>query len=377
MNALKCPSCEWNNFQYEADGGSLFFPSHCERCNSDLDDHRDLIWVPTRTADAIERLAKAIESIGPGTDERPALTVAVRSEERPAKTGNGALCSQRAVVIWLAVAAIVLAAVFPPWSQGVRAGLQIPLAYGPIWSPPNPAAQIDLERLIIEWVLVGAVTGGLLLTLEQFVAFASARRKAHKRVAAAIALCGILMAVGLVAVVVPQFQEAYRKYVSDYKTGERSSAWTAYADHIRRGYDARVSGQDPSSVLDYLGNGRYRASSYVESSRFEGRLFLTTTLKTEGPSGAHGASTWLIEIPDSFRKTPSGPTVDRPPWNFDFDVWGPVAAPASRPALGSQGHPKLVDPWATSAPAARPKLNLNLDQAPAEESRPLDTGKKR
>src|SRR5690348_14490235 len=115
------------------------------------------------------------------------------------KTGNGALRSQRAVVIWLAVAAIILAAALPPSSQGTRAGLQVPLAYGPIWRLANPAAQIDLTRLFIEWFLVCLIAVGLLLTLEEVLAFVSARRKTLQQVAAdaaAIGLCWVGIAVG-------------------------------------------------------------------------------------------------------------------------------------------------------------------------------------
>jgi hypothetical protein len=258
------------------------------------------------TAEALGRLADAVEmgvSINLSVSSSEDLAVAVRSADRPPKPGSGALRSRRVVMIWLAVAAIVLTAVFPPWSQGVRAGVQIPLAYGPIWSPPDAAAQIDMERLGIEWFLLGSIFGGIFLTLEEFLAFASARRKVLRQLAG-IAVCGLL-----VAVVGPQnLLDTYRRYGSDYKTDERSSAWTAYADSIRARYcDATIS----ASVQDYLGNERYRTSSYVESPDFEGRMYITVVLQKEAPSSAQSAPTWGVETSE-VRKEPGGPTVPEP-----------------------------------------------------------------
>jgi hypothetical protein len=216
-------------------------------------------------------------------------------------TAEGTLRSQRAVVIWLAVAAIVLATVFPPWSQGVRAGFQIPVGYAPIWSPPYPA-DIDLVRLLIEWFLVGSVAGGLLLTLEKVVALVSARRKVLLRLAN-VAVCGLLVALG------PQLAETYRRYVSDYKTDERSSVSTAYAQGIGvRHSDAKI---DPSLVLDYLGNEQYRVSSYVDSPDFVGRLYFTVTMVREAPSSAQGGSKWRIETSE-VTNAPGGPAVPEP-----------------------------------------------------------------
>jgi hypothetical protein len=242
------------------------------------------------------------------------------------KTGNGDLRAKRAVVIWLAVAAIILAAVFPPWSRGTRAGLQVPLAYGPLWSPENPAAQIDLKRLAIEWFLVGIVAGGLLLTLKEVLAFASARRKALQRVAAAaaaIALCWVGVAIR------PQLLDKFRQSLWDYRTDLRSSAWTAYSVGIRdTDIDAKVIPQAPDHALDYLGNGRYRASSYAESPDFEEHLYFTLVLKHGTiPRILTGAEMfkwlgpeWRLETSE-IRKAPGGPTIDlRPKLNLHLDT---------------------------------------------------------
>jgi hypothetical protein len=111
----------------------------------------------------------------------------------------------------------------------------------------------------------------MLLTLQQTLAFVSARRRL---------LAGIGGMVLLLAVVGPQrLQEACRQYVFDYRADERDHAWQAYV----HGIEARYFGVGASSqdkTLKYLGNQRYRVSSYVVSSDFEGRLFFSAIVST-------------------------------------------------------------------------------------------------
>jgi hypothetical protein len=277
-----------------------------------------------------EELASTLEKELALREELVATNAKLGESDAPS-TAEGTLRSQRAVVIWLAVAAIVLAAVLPPWSQGLRAGIQVHLGYAPIWSPPYPAARIDLERLLIEWLLVGSIAGSLLFTLQEVVTFVSARRKALRRVAAAaaaIGLCWTWIAIG------PQLLDNIRQSVWDFRTDQRSNAWTAYSAGIRdTDIDAKVIPQAPDHVLDYLGNGRYRASSYAESPDFEERLYFILVLKHgTHPSVLTAAEfvkwlgpEWRLET-TSITKGPGGPTVNlRPKLSLDLDsvYWSP------------------------------------------------------
>ena len=83
----------------------------------------------------------------------------------------------------IGVVAIVLMGIFPPWnltfdlhseSGGVHS--TNPAGYAPIYEPPKPpetpqwsfpvyTVSIDVSRLMIQWAIVGAVTGGLVLIL--------------------------------------------------------------------------------------------------------------------------------------------------------------------------------------------------------------------
>jgi len=174
--------------------------------------------------------------------------------------------------------------------------------------------------------LVGSIAGGLLLTLEEFLAFVTARRKVLQRVAvavAAIALCWLCVATG------PQLLDHFRQSVWDFRTDQRSSAWTAYSAGIRdTDIDAKVILQAPDHVLYYLGSGRYRASSYIESRDFRERLYFTLVLKHGvAPSGVvKGAELfawlgpeWRLETV-SITKGPGGPTVNlHPKLRLDLD----------------------------------------------------------
>lgn len=62
-------------------------------------------------------------------------------------------------IIWAWVALIVLTSVCPPWHRGSYS-----LEYSPIFLPPYHAT-IDLPRLLLEWIVITVLLGGLYFTL--------------------------------------------------------------------------------------------------------------------------------------------------------------------------------------------------------------------
>lgn len=88
--------------------------------------------------------------------------------------------AQKAALV-IGVGAIALMGIFPPWnltfdyhSEGGRGSHSAkPAGYAPIYHPPKPpeavypvyTVSVDLSRLLIQWAIVAAVTGGLILIL--------------------------------------------------------------------------------------------------------------------------------------------------------------------------------------------------------------------
>jgi len=78
-------------------------------------------------------------------------------------------------ILWLGIIVIVLMCLYPPWIQTVRLrGSNIkgtnPQGYSFLWHPPdkqftNSGIAIDYSRLLLQILVVGLITGGLLLTL--------------------------------------------------------------------------------------------------------------------------------------------------------------------------------------------------------------------
>jgi hypothetical protein len=86
--------------------------------------------------------------------------------------------------LWIGVFLVVLMGLFPPWVKvrtHVVAGSNIQtqaslilyhdVEYGFLWSPPDRdnqnnqvAAFVDLSRLLVQWVIVGALTLAIVLT---------------------------------------------------------------------------------------------------------------------------------------------------------------------------------------------------------------------
>lgn len=66
------------------------------------------------------------------------------------------MTGRRRVVIWLWIAAVLAAGIFPPWAQS-----GYPRGYYLLFSPPPYArSHIDSSRLIVEWVLISVVALG-------------------------------------------------------------------------------------------------------------------------------------------------------------------------------------------------------------------------
>jgi len=91
-----------------------------------------------------------------------------------------AINRKQTIVLLIGVIAIILTSIYPPWyillrygkyRSGKQIGIIYPrhhLGYHALWQPPdyrNPDVKLDFHRLAVEWVIVAATTGGLLLQL--------------------------------------------------------------------------------------------------------------------------------------------------------------------------------------------------------------------
>ncbi len=75
----------------------------------------------------------------------------------------------RFVVLWLAIAATVALALYPPWRVHSVYGTAHPWGFAFLFSPPRAGFRLgfslDWSRLITEWLIVWIVATGLLVTL--------------------------------------------------------------------------------------------------------------------------------------------------------------------------------------------------------------------
>jgi hypothetical protein len=62
--------------------------------------------------------------------------------------------------LWIGIVVFIIMGLFPPfrWTSGGFLGYRF-LLY--------PLGHIDISRLFVQWVIVAAITGGLLLTLQE------------------------------------------------------------------------------------------------------------------------------------------------------------------------------------------------------------------
>lgn len=49
------------------------------------------------------------------------------------------------------------AALYPPW-RVVHAGTSMEQGYAWLWEPPLTISEIDINKLIVEWVIIGVLT---------------------------------------------------------------------------------------------------------------------------------------------------------------------------------------------------------------------------
>lgn len=72
------------------------------------------------------------------------------------------------LVIGYALAAILAMCLFPPWRTPIPdRGFSIGTGYAFLLFPPNAIAEVDLARLVIQFIAVAVVAGGIILFLRQ------------------------------------------------------------------------------------------------------------------------------------------------------------------------------------------------------------------
>ena len=77
--------------------------------------------------------------------------------------------SKQKKVLWIGIVIVVLMGLFPPWTDTLEGFRTEPRGYVIIFKPPYSrggawGVQIDFQRLILQWLIVGFVIGGLLIT---------------------------------------------------------------------------------------------------------------------------------------------------------------------------------------------------------------------
>jgi len=89
---------------------------------------------------------------------RPPVMVAVRSFWVPRR------------LVALGLLLVAATALYPPWYARASTGPRFLCGSGPLWSGPTSCgplasqmAQVDIARLLVEWVVLAGITGGLAL----------------------------------------------------------------------------------------------------------------------------------------------------------------------------------------------------------------------
>jgi hypothetical protein len=88
------------------------------------------------------------------------------------------MTTQAKTALWVGIVIIVAMSLFPPWvvfqtssSRGVvYSGYTVVYSkgYAPLFMPPESYNSfVDLSRLVVQWVIVAAITLGLVVTLNQ------------------------------------------------------------------------------------------------------------------------------------------------------------------------------------------------------------------
>jgi hypothetical protein len=69
------------------------------------------------------------------------------------------------IVVVIGLVIIVLTGLFPPWKATIQ-GTTILRGYFVIFKPPDPLSYVNSSRLLVQWIGVCIVVGGLVLILK-------------------------------------------------------------------------------------------------------------------------------------------------------------------------------------------------------------------
>lgn len=87
------------------------------------------------------------------------------------------LNNKQTIALWIGVAAVVILGLYPPWTNDHPARGKKFIGYSAIFSPAakefpgyggqyhTTANSIDVTILLVEWVIIAVITGGLIVTL--------------------------------------------------------------------------------------------------------------------------------------------------------------------------------------------------------------------
>jgi len=80
-------------------------------------------------------------------------------------------------IFWSGLALFILLGLFPPWREKVPDGIAMALTNSFISAPPDPrpfpgssyiprvTVEVDVARLLIEWMIISVLTGGIIVGL--------------------------------------------------------------------------------------------------------------------------------------------------------------------------------------------------------------------
>lgn len=91
-----------------------------------------------------------------------------------------ALNKKQKIFLWVGILALGGMGLYPPWSETFSAQMHgqggssvTPLGYNLLFSPPQKphtsplyGVRIDTDRLLIQWAIIVAITGGLIATFQ-------------------------------------------------------------------------------------------------------------------------------------------------------------------------------------------------------------------
>jgi len=72
------------------------------------------------------------------------------------------------IVLWIGIAIVVLMGLFPPWMGYIKAERGY-IRHTFIWYHPaarNMGMRIDVPHLCVQWSIIVAITGGLIITFK-------------------------------------------------------------------------------------------------------------------------------------------------------------------------------------------------------------------